>query len=32
MLNLDNMVSNKNENKIRRGQVLQNVIIGHLEC
>ena len=32
MLNLDDIVSNKKENKDSTGQVLQNVMIGHLEC
>ena len=32
MLNLANIVKNKNEIKIRQGRVLQNVIIGHLKC
>ena len=32
MLNLDNIVSNKNENKDTTGRVIQSLIIGHLEC
>ena len=32
MLNLDNIINNKNENKDTIGSILQNVIIGHLEC